>query len=141
VVRRKTFAFKDEFKTLEEAQQYLNARVDKVNKTVPNGATMSPYELLQQERKSLYAHPGKMECFEGEHLKVDKYATVCKGTNRYSVPGRLCGKMVFVKSYSSFIHIYDDNRVVCKHPRSYERITRQIRKDHYQLKHERKKGE
>lgn len=140
VIRRKSFAFKDEFQTFGEAQQYLCARVEKLNKTIPYGAEMSPYDRLQQERKGLYAHPGKMECFFGENLKVDNYATVCVGTNRYSVPDRLSGRMVFVKSYSSHIQVYDANEVICQHPRSYERFTWQINLDHYLVTLKRKPG-
>lgn len=139
-IRRKTFAFKDHFETFQEAQQYLETRVSELNKRKATGAEMSPYEKLQQEKAHLLAHPGKMECFDGDQSKVDKFATICVGTNRYSVPDRLTGRMVFVKMYSSRLEISDERGVVCTHPRSYDRGGWYIDLDHYLITLSRKPG-
>lgn len=139
-IRRKVFAFRDNFESLQEAQQYLKTRVLELNKRVANGAQMSSYDKLQEEKAHLLAHHGKMECFDGDQSRVDKFATVCVGTNRYSVPDRLTGRMVFVKSYSSYLEISDENGVVCTHPRSYERGSWYINLDHYLLTLSRKPG-
>jgi hypothetical protein len=72
-----------------------------------------------------------MECFSGEYYRVDKYATVCFGTNRYSVPDNLCGRMVFIKAYANQLSVYDNNKVVCTHVRSYERYGWHIDVNHY----------
>ena len=92
---------------------------------------------MQNERKGLYSYPGSMECFAGENCKVDKYSTICFGTNRYSVPDHLIGKMVFVKIYSQHLKIYFDNNVLCQHERTYERFSWKIDLNHYlvTLKH------
>lgn len=139
-IRRKTFAFKDCFETFEEAQQYLAARVSELNKRGVKGAEMSAYDKLQEERAHLLAHPGKMECFDGDQSKVDKFATICVATNRYSVPDRLTGRMVFVKTYSSRLEISDEKGIVCTHPRSYERGGWYINLDHYLITLSRKPG-
>lgn len=139
-IRRKSFAFKDHFETFQEAQQYLATRVSELNKRKTKGAEMSPYDMLQQEKVQLLAHPGKMECFDGAQSKVDKFATICVGTNRYSVPDRLTGRMVFVKTYSSRLEISDEKGVVCTHPRSYERGGWYINLDHYLITLSRKPG-
>lgn len=81
-----------------------------------------------------------MECFSGENLKVDKYATVCFATNRYSVPDHLIGRMLFAKIYSNQIKIYDTRQVVCCHPRIYERHGWQIDLQHYLITLQRKPG-
>jgi len=139
-IRRKVFAFRDEFDSLQEAREYLAARVGELNGRSAVAGLQSPAALLEQERPHLYAHPGDMECFGGEHLRVDKYSTVCFGTNRYSVPDRLCGRMVFIKVYASELRVYDGNRVVCVHTRSYERHVWQIDLENYLATLHRKPG-
>ena len=139
-IRRKVFGFKDEFKTFQEAQAYLSTRVLALNERSAGGNQESPAIQLEQERQPLYAHPGRMECFSGEHYRVDKYATICFGTNRYSVPDHLSGRMVFVKVYADLLRIYDTNTVVCCHERSYHRHGWQIDLNHYLTTLQRKPG-
>jgi transposase-like protein len=139
-VRRKVFAFKDEFTSFQEAQQYLSTRVLELNARDTNQDEGSPATRLELERAHLYAYPGKMECFSGDHLRVDKYATICFGTNRYSVPDHLSGRMVFVKIYASYLRIYENNTVVCTHQRTYERHGWQIDLNHYLTTLHRKPG-
>ena len=139
-VRRKVFAFKDDFETFLEAQAYLLARVSELNDRPGTDQRDSPAAKLELERKGLYAYPGRMECFSGENLKVDNYSTVSVGTNRYSVPDHMTGKMVFAKIYSHSIKIYDANHVLCHHNRLYERFSWQIDLNHYLVTLQRKPG-
>lgn len=137
-IRRKVFGFKDDFESLAEAQGYLLERLGELNKR--SGKDDSAAIKLEKERKGLCTHPGRMECFAGEHHKVDKYSTICCGTNRYSVPDHLIGKMVFVKVYSHQIKIYDTDGVLCHHQRIYERFSWQINLNHYLVTLGRKPG-
>lgn len=139
-VRRRVFGVKDTFKSLREAQDYLLSGVAALNERLGKDKSASPTAKLELERKGLYAHPGRMECFAGENLKVDKYSTVSFGTNRYSVPDHLIGKMVFAKIFSQKIKIYDDNNVLCDHNRLYERHSWQIELNHYLITLQRKPG-
>lgn len=139
-VRRKVFGFKDHFKTIQEAQGHLLCRVAELNQRPGTDQRDSSAAKLELERKGLYAHPGRMECFSGENCKVDKYSTISFGTNRYSVPDHLIGKMVFVKVYSQWIKIYDTDHVLCNHNRLYERFSWQIDLNHYLVTLRRKPG-
>lgn len=139
-IRRKVFGVKDSFKTFGEAQTYLLARVLELNEKPGTDRSVSAAAKLDLERKGLHVHPGRMECFAGENLKVDKYSTISFGTNRYSVPDHLIGKMVFAKIYSQKIKIYDDNDVLCHHNRVYERHSWQIDLNHYLQTLRRKPG-
>ena len=130
-VRRKVFAFKDTFKSFEETQQYLLARLSELNARASLTTKISPLNLLENERKGLYGYPGPMECFAAENFKVDKYSTISFGTNRYSVPDHTIGKMVFVKIYSQRLKIYFGNNVLCHHERTYERFSWKIDLNHY----------
>lgn len=139
-VRRKVFGFKDSFKTLAEAQDYLLCRLSELNERPGTDQHDSPAVKLELERTGLYAHPGRMECFAGENCKVDKYSTISYGTNRYSVPDHMIGKMVFAKIYSQQIKVYDTNNVLCHHNRLYERFSWQIDLNHYLVTLGRKPG-
>jgi transposase/transposase-like protein len=139
-IRRKVFGFKDDFESLVEAQSYLLERLGELNKRSGSDLNESAAAKLEKERKGLCAHRGCMECFVGENHKVDKYSTICCGTNRYSVPDHLIGKMVFVKIYSHQIKIYDADRVLCHHQRLYERFSWQINLNHYLVTLGRKPG-
>ncbi|HUP13522.1 MAG TPA: hypothetical protein VM187_14960, partial [Niastella sp.] len=129
-VRRKVFGFKDQFKNFQEASDYLQQRVTELNGRSASEGVQSPAMSFQTERQGLYSSPGRMECFTAENLRVDKYATITFGTNRYSVPDRLVGTIVFVKVYSEWLKIYDDKAVVCEHKRRYERFGWQIDLNH-----------
>lgn len=139
-VRRKVFGFKDCFESFAEAHQYLQERVAELNTRPSSGNQQSPAEKLEMERKGLYTHPGRMECFSAENLRVDKYATISFGTNKYSVPDHLVGTMVFVKIYSEWLMIYDSGGKVCEHKRRYERYGWQIDLNHYLRTLQRKPG-
>jgi hypothetical protein len=139
-VRRKVFGFKDCFETFAQAHQYLQQRVAQLNARPASGSHQSPSEKLEEERKGLYTHPGRLECFSAENLRVDKYATITFGTNRYSVPDHLVGTLVFVKIYSEWLRVYDTRGVVCEHKRSYDRYSWQIDLNHYLHTLQRKPG-
>lgn len=130
-IRRKVFGFKDHFENFSEAHEYLQQRVTELNERPSSGNQNSPASRLEMERKGLYAYPGRMECFTAENLRVDKYATVTFGTNRYSVPDHLVGTIVFVKIYSEWLKIYDTKGAVCEHKRCYDRFGWQIDLNHY----------
>jgi hypothetical protein len=139
-VRRKVFGFKDDFESFPDAHNYLQQRVAELNKRPASSGQESPAIKLEQERKGLYAHPGLMECFSAENLRVDKYATVTFGTNKYSVPDHLVGTRVFVKIYSEWLKIYDTQGVACEHKRLYGRFGWQIELKHYLYTLQRKPG-
>jgi transposase len=139
-VRRKVFGFKEHFDSLREAQDYLLQRVEELNKRAATSGQESPAAMLEAERNTLYAHPGRMECFAAENHRVDKYSTITFGTNRYSVPDHLVGTMVLVKIYSEGLRIYDTKGWVAEHKRSYDRLSWQIDLNHYLYTLQRKPG-
>jgi transposase len=131
VVRRKAFSHKDTFDTLEQAQLHLHEVCQKLNKGVSSTSNNTPGELLEQEKPHLWKDPGPMSCFVAHSLKTDKYATVCFGTNHYSVPDYLTGRMIEVKVYSNKLKMYYQNAQVCQHERNYGMHQWQIELGHY----------
>lgn len=129
-IRRKAFSGLDEFGSLDQAQAHLLATCEQINQ-LPGTAKKIPVDELLQERSSLWKYPGPMECFVTVPLKVDKYATVCYGTNHYSVPDRYCGRIVDVKIYSSELKVFFANVLVCTQQRNYGKYQWEFNLDHY----------
>jgi len=138
-VRRKAFCHTDAFDTLDAAQSHLIATCNHLN-ALPGSTGKVPLKGLQQERSSLWNYPGQMECFLTYELKVDKYATICFGTNRYSVPDELTGRIVEVKAYSNELKVYYCHQLICQHDRSYDKHQWNITLDHYLVTLSRKPG-
>jgi len=129
-IRRKAFSERDRFESIEQAQAHLQATCDQLN-LLPGSTKKIPMEELLQERPSLWKYPGGMECFMTVPLKVDKYATICYGTNRYSVPDMYCGKMVDVKIYSRELQVFFTHGLICTQERNYGRYEWVLNLDHY----------
>jgi transposase len=138
-VRRKAFCHIDSFDTLDAAQDHLVATCNHLNK-LPGSTSKVPIDGLSQERSSLWNYPGPMDCFLTHQVKVDKYATICLGTNHYSVPDELCSRMVEVKMYSNVLKMYYAHGLICSHDRSYEKNKWFITLDHYLKTLNRKPG-
>lgn len=131
-VRRKAFAPKDDFTSVHEAQQWLDATLKNLNATKQQGTGKSADILLEEEIKFLGKHPvSVMVCSEHVQLRADKYATVSYQGNRYSVPDHLLGQFFDVSIRSREIHIYYQSKRVAIHERSYKPHDWVIDIEHY----------
>lgn len=118
VIRRKAFAFRDTFETLEEANQYLLEVCHKLNsKRVKQKENKTAKEQLNIEKKSLLPIRPAFDAARINHLRVDKYSTVMIDQSRYSVPDHLVGEMVKVKVYSTKIQCFYQEEKVAEHHR------------------------
>jgi transposase len=131
VIRRKAFSHVDTFDTLEQARKHLREVCNKLNNTPGSTTNNTPMALLEKERPHLWQNPGPISCFVTHALKVDKYATICFGTNHYSVPDYLTGRMIDVKVYSNKLKMYYQNEQVGQHERDYGMHHWQIKLNHY----------
>lgn len=139
LVRRKAFSERDQFDNMEEAQGHLLDTCDQINRQA--GATKRiPMEEIVHEKAALWKYPGSMECFITVPLKVDKYATICYGTNRYSVPDMFCGKIVDAKIYSGELRVFFAHGLVCIQERNYGKYQWVLDLDHYLVTLSRKPG-
>lgn len=115
-VRRRAFAARTEFGTIEEAQRWLSDITARINaERCGDGADGK----LSEELASLQPYPGEFGCFEVKSYRVDSQSTVYIKRNHYSVPDRLAGKTVLAKLYSEKIVFYDGCEQVAVHERSY----------------------
>jgi hypothetical protein len=139
-VRRKAFGLKDDFATLEQANDYLLTILENINNTKQQLTGRSANEMFSEEKKYLSEQPETLEFSDYEQLRVDKYATISYHTNRYSVSDKLVGKFVDVKIYSSKLEVFYDNRIVSTHTRVYGKHRWVISIDHYLNTFKRKPG-
>lgn len=118
VVRRKAFAFKDTFETLEEANQYLLEVCMRRNQKVQEDRGASAVECLAQEHEGLLPIVPRFDAARVNYCRVDKYSTVIVDQNRYSVPDHLVGEQLMVKVYSTQLLCFHHEAKVAVHHRS-----------------------
>jgi hypothetical protein len=130
-IRRKAFGFKSDFASLEEAGEYLGAVISKLNQAKQQLTDRSADEMFAEEKDVLSQYIGALSCSETEQLRVDKYATISYGTNRYSVSEKLVGSFVDVNIFSNSIEAYFENTQVALHQRYYGKHKWIISIEHY----------
>jgi len=118
VIRRKAFAFRDTFETLEEANQYLLDVCQKLNgKPVKQRENKTSEKLLEIEKENLLPIRPAFDAARINYLRVDKYSTVMVDQNRYSVADHLVGEMIKVKVYSTKVQCFYQEEKVAEHHR------------------------
>ncbi len=129
-VRNKTFALKYEFDSFEEAEQYLQEELVKLN----SGS------LIEEEKKHLKPYRPKYEAAVITENRVDKYSFIHVDNNLYSVPDALSEKKVMVKTYPNDIEIYYKKEMVATHKRAAGKGKTCIEIRHYLHTFEKKPG-
>lgn len=118
VLRRKAFANKDRFNSLDDANRYLLETCEIINKIKAFNKDMSPSELFEDERCTLLPTFGKYESARIEMLRVDKYSTIVVDTCHYSVPDRFVNKILKCKIYSNDVVIYFQDEKIAHHKKN-----------------------
>jgi transposase len=118
VLRRKAFAFRDSFKTIEEANQYLyEVCVKRNQKPQPTHEFKTADEWFIQEQENLLILPPPFDAARVQNVRVDKYSTVVVDQNHYSVPDYLVGERIRVKVYSTRILFFLNENKLAEHVR------------------------
>ncbi len=131
-VRRKAFSNKDRFPTLEAANAWLAGTCNRLNTRFNrDNQGKRAIDLLEVEKRQMAPVPPSFDCSQLEQCKVDKYSVITYGTNRYSVPDHLVGKIVDVKVYPEKLYCYHDNQKICEHERQFSHHGWYINLDHY----------
>lgn len=139
-IRRKAFAPKHSFLTLDQAQEHLHKTVDRLNQTKQQLTGVTADELFKDEQPHLYKTASALAFSESSPCRVDKYATICFGTNHYSVPDHLVESLVDVKVYSLKLEIFYRNTLIATHERNFGRQQWLISIEHYLATFKRKPG-
>ena len=131
-VRRKAFAFKDTFESLEDANKYLLTICNSLNnKPLSIDKNKIPVNTLKQELPYLLPKLPMLDCADIRECKVDKYSCIMYKQNRYSVSDKYVGKIVLIKAYADKIIVYSDNIIIAKHVRSFGLFDWNIKLEHY----------
>ena len=117
-IRRKAFCHKDTFDSLADANPYLLHICDTLNQKMQYHGK-NAIELFNLEKEHLLPELPLFESCLSLEVRVDKYATITYSQNHYSVPDDLVGKLLTVKAYTDRIKIYQKQRLVATHRRSY----------------------
>lgn len=139
-IRRKAFSRRDEFATLQEAQEYLELICNQLNLLNQADSGKCALDILKEEQPYLLPHLPKYDTARVTELRVDKYSTICVDTCRYSVPDQYVGEFLFVKIYTSCILCYYKDRKVAVHERKYGPRKWSIKITHYTRTLKRKPG-
>lgn len=117
-IRRKAFALRDHFKTIQEANEYLEKVCNDLNsKPQKLNNNRTAYQILEEERPELLPNMPKFEASRTVDARVDKYSTIIVDSCHYSVPEMYVGKMIFVKVYSDEIICFYEGTKIAHHKR------------------------
>lgn len=105
ILRNQIFATNYSFNSLDDAREYLNSQLLKLNEE----------SKIEEEKLCLLPYKPKLELANISENDVNTYGFVQVENNFYSVPEYLVGKKVTVKNYFDEICIYSNNCKVCEH--------------------------
>jgi len=121
VVRNQIFAEIYTFNSIEDAQEYANSRLLKMNE----GSQM------EIERNHLKPYRPPLELAVLTEAKVNPSSLISVDTVFYSVPEYLVGKRITVKKYHNEIRVYTGNEMVASHKRAFGNGNMQVNIYHY----------
>jgi hypothetical protein len=121
VVRNQIFADTWAFNSIEDAQEYANSRLLKMNE----GSRM------EEEKKHLKPYRPPLELAVVTEAKVNPSSLISVDTVFYSAPEYLVGKRVIVKKYHNEVRIYAGNELAARHKRVFGKGKMQIDIYHY----------
>jgi len=121
ILRNQIFADKWTFNSLEDAQEYAQSQLLKMNEA----------SQMEEEKKNLQPYRPPLELAIISEGKVNPSSLVSVDTVFYSVPEHLVGKVVVVKKYHNEIRIYAGNEMVARHKRLFGNGKMQIDICHY----------
>ena len=81
-----------------------------------------PVEMFEQEKALLHPMPDNPYDIASLHtVRASNRFRITHDTNRYSVPAEYASRRLTLKSYPDRLCLYHDNKLIARHPRSYER--------------------
>jgi transposase len=121
VLRTELFTVNYTFNTLDDAQEYADSRLMKLNEN----------SLIEEERKALLPYLPPLELGDITTPGVDKTSLINVDCVKYSVPEEFVGQKVTAKKYHNEIRVFVGNKQVCGHRRAFGNGTLKINIMHY----------
>lgn len=121
ILRNQIFADNWQFNSLEDAQEYAQSRLLKLNEK----------SRMEEEKQHLRPYRPPLELAVVTEAKVNPSSLISVDTVLYSVPEYLVGKRVIVKKYHNEIRVYAGSEMVATHKRLFGNGKMQIDIYHY----------
>jgi transposase len=112
--------------SLKALNHALHEWVDQKNHTLHRTTEKEPAELLQEEKLRPLPEKPWNNVLIHPPVKTTKTAMMIFDTNSYSVPDYLVGKSLSIHSTPDAVKIYNGDKQVASHPRSFQRHTQII---------------
>ena len=115
-VRNWVFSERNEFDSLEEANEYLKEQLAELNASPVHGRELVPVKALKEEK--LKALPvASYNNYRLEERIISRYSLIMLDGNYYSVPEEYPGKKVQLKIYPNHIELLKEGKTVASHKR------------------------
>lgn len=111
----------DTYTSLQALNRGLHEWAGQKNRTVHRVTKQRPVDLLEEERLRPLPEIPWNNVVIHTPVKTTKTAMMIFDTNSYSVPDYLVGKSLSIHSTPDKVMIYDSDKQVASHPRSFER--------------------
>ena len=123
VVRKRFFAPRPSFKTLEDLNGWLLDKCIAYARTQahPEQKERSVFEMFEAERPILMAYRGPFDGFHAVSASVSKTCLVRFDRNKYSVASSAVGRPVDIHAYADRVVLTQDGVVVGEHARLFGR--------------------
>lgn len=109
------------YSSLQALNRGLHEWVDQKNRAVHRATKQRPADLLKEERLRALPEIPWNNVVIHTPVKTTKTGMMIFDTNFYSVPDYLVGKSLSIYSTPDSVRIYDADKQVASHPRSFER--------------------
>jgi len=122
-VRKRFFAPRLHFATLEEMNQWLEARCVDFAKTMahPEFKERTVWDVFMEEKASLVPWVGPFDGFHETTVAASKTCLVRFDRNRYSVMAKAANRPVSLRAYAERVEIRLDGEIVATHARIFNR--------------------
>jgi transposase len=109
-----------EFSALNPAARHWLDTI--ANQRIHGETRQQPVKLFEEEKTSLHPMPENPYDIAGVHtVRASNRFRVTFDTNRYSVPAQYASQRLTLKVYPDRLCIYHENKLIARHPRSFER--------------------
>jgi hypothetical protein len=116
----------EKYSSLKALNHALHEWVDSKNHTIHRATEKKPADLLKEDKLRPLPEKPWNNVFIHPPVKTTKTAMMIFDTNCYSVPDYLVGKSLSIHSTTDTVKIYDTDKQIASHPRSFQRRAQMI---------------
>ena len=133
-LRNKIFCEQDHFRSLEEANQFLQEKQDLINRQPVYRRELTPDEALEQQVDQLHPFPSSQyENYLWESRQINPYHQISIDSNFYSIPETYSSSRIWVKIYPDRLECLNGEKtsVIAVHRRLFGKHQSSLHIAHY----------